>query len=124
MSLPSPTPTQALGDARATLDGSIPFPEVVRRLIETVAEHYHVDDVALRMPFSGADGDIVTKAIPYEGLPSVFAGLRVNQGARSALCHVPKHTGRIDDVGDPQAPRLHRGCFGIRHAESCWKRER
>lgn len=123
MSPPSPTTTQALGDARATLDGSIPFPEVVRRLLETGAEHYHVDDVALRMPFSSADGHLVTMLIPYEGLPSVASGLRVNQGARPALCHVPKHPGRIDDVGDPQAPRLHCGCFGFRHPEPCRKRE-
>ena len=37
--------------ARATLDGSIPFPEVVRRLIETGVEYYHVDYVALQKRF-------------------------------------------------------------------------
>ena len=37
--------------ARATLDGSMPFPEVVRRLVETGVEYYHVDYVALRKCF-------------------------------------------------------------------------
>src|ERR1035441_957575 len=59
--------------ARGTLDGSIPFPEVVRRLIETGVEYYHVDYVALRKCFYSASGDVVTTAIPYEGLPPIAA---------------------------------------------------
>ena len=59
--------------ARATLDGSIPFPEVVRRLIETGVEYYHVDYVALRKCFYSATGDIVTTSISYEDLPPVAA---------------------------------------------------
>ena len=57
--------------ARATLDGSIPFPEVVRRLMETGVEYYHVDYVALRKCFYSATGDVVTTPISYEGLPAV-----------------------------------------------------
>lgn len=74
--------TQIVAEAaRATLDGSIPFPEVVRRLIETGVEYYHVDYVLLRKHFYGADGDVVTTPISYEGMPSVavdfdLAGLR------------------------------------------------
>src|SRR5690348_14989786 len=59
--------------ARATLDGSIPFPEVVRRLVETGVEYYHVDYVALRKCFYSANGDTVTTPITYEGLPPVAA---------------------------------------------------
>ncbi len=59
--------------ARAALSGSIPFPEVVRRLIETGVEYYHVDYAALRMTFYGATGDTVSTPISYEGLPSVAA---------------------------------------------------
>lgn len=59
--------------ARATLDGSIPFPEVVRRLIETGVEYYHVDYVALQKTFYSASGEIVKTPINYEGLPSVSA---------------------------------------------------
>ena len=37
--------------ARATLDGRIPFPEVVRRLLETGVEYYRVDYVELQKTF-------------------------------------------------------------------------
>ena len=59
--------------ARATLDGSLPFPDVVRRLIETGVEYYHVDYVALRKCFYSAAGDVVTTPITCEGLPPVAA---------------------------------------------------
>jgi uncharacterized protein YbcV (DUF1398 family) len=59
--------------ARATLDGSIPFPEVVRRLIETGVEYYHVDYVALQITYYSASGEIIKTPINYEGLPSVAA---------------------------------------------------
>ena len=57
--------------ARATLDGSIPFPEVVRRLIGTGVEYYHVDYVTLQKRFYSANGDVVVTPILYEGLPPV-----------------------------------------------------
>ncbi|MEQ1837409.1 MAG: DUF1398 family protein [Candidatus Nitrotoga sp.] len=59
--------------ARATLDGSIPFPEVVRRLIETGVEYYHVDYVALQKTYYSASGEVIKTPINYEGLPSVAA---------------------------------------------------
>lgn len=59
--------------ARATLSGSIPFPEVVGRLISTGVEYYHVDYVALRTSFYNAAGEVVTTPITYEGLPHVAA---------------------------------------------------
>jgi uncharacterized protein YbcV (DUF1398 family) len=59
--------------ARATLDGSIPFPEVVRRLIETGVEYYHVDYVALQITYYSASSEIIKTPINYEGLPSVAA---------------------------------------------------
>lgn len=63
--------------ARATLSGSLPFPEVVRRLIETGVEYYHVDYVALRKTFYSASGTMVTTPITYEGLPAVAADFDV-----------------------------------------------
>lgn len=57
--------------ARATLDGSIPFPEVVGRLIETGVEYYHVDYVALQITYYSASGELIKTPINYEGLPSV-----------------------------------------------------
>lgn len=63
--------------ARATLSGSIPFPEVVRRLIETGVEYYHVDYVALQSTYYSASGTVVTTPITYEGLPSVASNFDV-----------------------------------------------
>jgi uncharacterized protein YbcV (DUF1398 family) len=57
--------------ARATLDGSIPFPEVVRRLIETGVEYYHVDYVELQKTFYSASDEIIKTPIHYEDLPSI-----------------------------------------------------
>lgn len=58
--------------SKATLDGTMPFPEVVRLLLATGVEYYHVDYVALRKTFYGAEGAaVVTTSIPYEDLPPV-----------------------------------------------------
>ena len=57
--------------ARATLEGTISFPEVVRLLIATGVEYYHVDYVAMRKTFYSADGGTVVTPIAYEGLPRV-----------------------------------------------------
>ena len=76
--------------ARATLDGSIPFPEVVRRLIETGVEYYHVDYVILRKCFYSATGDVVTTPISYEGLPPVAANFDVT-GLRAAILDSQRH---------------------------------
>ena len=76
--------------ARATLAGRIPFPEVVRRLIETGVEYYHVDYVALRKTFYSATGDVVTTPIPYEGLPPVAADFDA-AGLRAAILDSQRH---------------------------------
>ncbi len=76
--------------ARAALDGSIPFPEVVRRLIETGVEYYHVDYVALRTCFYSATGEVVTTPIPYEGLPSVSADFDAT-ALRDAILDSQRH---------------------------------
>lgn len=70
--------------ARATLDGSIPFPEVVRRLIETGVEYYHVDYVALQKSFYSAKGEVIKTPINYENLPSVADNLD-RDALRSAI---------------------------------------
>ncbi len=70
--------------ARATLNGSLPFPQIVGQLIETGVEYYHVDYVALRKSFYSAAGDVVTTPISYEGLPPVAADFDV-AGLRAAI---------------------------------------
>ena len=76
--------------ARATLDGSIPFPEVVRRLIETGVEYYHVDYVTLLKCFYNATGDVVMSTISYEGLPPVAADFDAT-GLRVAILDSQRH---------------------------------
>lgn len=76
--------------ARATLSGSIPFPEVVRRLTETGVEYYHVDYVALRKTFYSATGDVVMTPISYEDLPPVAADFNAPE-LRAAILDSQRH---------------------------------
>jgi uncharacterized protein YbcV (DUF1398 family) len=57
--------------ARATLAGTMSFPEVVKQLIATDVEYYHVDYVGMRKTFYSAEGNTVISPIMYEGLPPV-----------------------------------------------------
>jgi uncharacterized protein YbcV (DUF1398 family) len=71
--------------ARATLEGTKRFPEIVGMLLAAGVEYCHVDYVGLRKTFYGPDGDAVTTPIPFEGLPPVAAdfcgeALRANIG--------------------------------------------
>lgn len=70
--------------ARVTLDGTIPFPEVVRRLMETGVEYYHVDYVALQKSFYSAAGEVIATPITYENLPPVANDLD-RDALRSAI---------------------------------------
>jgi len=64
--------TEIIADtARATLAGTISFPEVVKNLLGTGVEYYHVDFVTLEKTFYSETGDHVTTPITYEGLPPV-----------------------------------------------------
>lgn len=65
--------------ARATLDGSIPFHELVGRLLETGVEYYHVDYVALQKTYYSACGAMIKTPINFEDLPSVANELRVEE---------------------------------------------
>jgi uncharacterized protein YbcV (DUF1398 family) len=83
--------TEIVAEApRATLSGSIPFPEVVRRLMETGVEYYHVDYVALRKTFYNATGQVVTTSITYEGLPPVASDFDA-AGLRAAILDSQRH---------------------------------
>jgi uncharacterized protein YbcV (DUF1398 family) len=67
--------------ARGTLSGTIPFPEVVAKLIAAGVEYYHVDYAGMRKTFYGPGGDAVVTPITYEDMPPVApefdtAGLR------------------------------------------------
>ena len=55
----------------ATLTGSLPFPEIVGRLIQEGVEHYQVDYLALQFRFYDALGRVVLAPLAFEGLPQV-----------------------------------------------------
>lgn len=57
--------------AKATLDGSLPFPEIVGELIAQGVEYYHVDYAAKAFTFYSATGAAITAPLLFEGLPSI-----------------------------------------------------
>lgn len=70
--------------AKATLDGTLPFPEIVGRLIDEGVESYRVDYRALHFTFYGAAGGIVVAPLSFEGLPQVHANFD-RAGLRAAI---------------------------------------
>jgi len=59
--------------ARETLAGTVPFPEIVAKLMAAGVEYYHVDYVGMRKTFYGSAGDMVVTTIIFEGMPPVAA---------------------------------------------------
>lgn len=57
--------------ARATLDGSLPFPEIVAGLMANGVEYYRVDYVAKSFTFYSGAGAVLTAPLQFEGLPAV-----------------------------------------------------
>lgn len=76
--------------AQATLAGTMPFPEIVGRLIETGVESYHVDYLTLRMTYYGSGGGVVITPITYEGLPEVAPDFDA-AGLRGAILDSQQH---------------------------------
>jgi uncharacterized protein YbcV (DUF1398 family) len=63
--------------AHSTLAGTLPFPEIVAKLVTAGVEYYHVDYVGLcKLFYDGTRGRVVTP-IPLEDLPPVAAELDV-----------------------------------------------
>ncbi len=57
--------------AKATQDGSMPFPEIVGKLISNGVESYHVDYATRSFTFYSASGAAVLAPIIFEELPSI-----------------------------------------------------
>lgn len=57
--------------AKATQDGSMPFSEIVGKLISNDVESYHVDYATHSFTFYSASGATVLAPIIFEGLPSI-----------------------------------------------------
>ena len=59
--------------ANATLDGSLPFPLIVGKLIAEGVECYYVDYASGSFTFYGAAGAPVSARLPLDGLPPIAA---------------------------------------------------
>lgn len=57
--------------AKVTLDGSVPFPEIVGRLLSNGVEYYHVDFVTCSFTFYGASGEAVVAPLLLPNLPPI-----------------------------------------------------
>lgn len=69
----------AIGEAaRATLAGTMPFPQIVAQLVAAGVEYYHVDYAGGCKRFYGGSGECVATPITYEGLPPVAVELDVD----------------------------------------------
>jgi len=55
--------------ARATLEGSMSFPEIVGSLISSGVEYYHVDPATCSFTFYGASGEAVVAPLPLNLRP-------------------------------------------------------
>ena len=76
--------------ARATLDGTLPFPDVVAKLIQAGVEYYQLDYAGRCKHFyDGAGGHAVT-TIDYEKLPPVAAELDL-AALRAAILDSQRH---------------------------------
>ena len=59
--------------AAATLTGTMPFPEILGRLMQEGVDHYQVDFSLLQFRFYGVAGGVVLAPLVLEGLPPVHA---------------------------------------------------
>lgn len=57
--------------AKITLSGSLPFPEIVAKLIANGVEYYHVDYAAGSFTFYSASGAAVVAPLAFEALPVI-----------------------------------------------------
>ncbi len=62
---------------KATLTGSLPFPEIIGRLMANKVECYCVDFTQLTMSFYSGAGSTSVASLPLENLPAIAADLDV-----------------------------------------------
>jgi len=59
--------------ARATLEGDLPFPEIVENPLSKGVEYYRIDYVARQMSFYSGAGSAVVAPLTFDDLPAVAA---------------------------------------------------
>jgi hypothetical protein len=62
---------KVLASAQATLEGSVPFPQIVSNLIANGVEYYYVDCASKSFTFYSAAGTAVHAPLSLEGLPLI-----------------------------------------------------
>lgn len=82
--------------AKSTLDGSLPFPEIVGKLIANGVESYHVDYAARSFTFYSASGAVVTAPLTMENLPPV-SGDFDGAALKAAILDSQQHGQKIRD---------------------------
>ncbi len=76
--------------AKAALDGSIPFPEIVGKLIANGVEYYHVDYATGSFTFYSASGAAVVAPLTFERLPSISEDFDVD-ALKAAILDSQQH---------------------------------
>jgi uncharacterized protein YbcV (DUF1398 family) len=76
--------------AKATREGSMPFPEIVGKLISNGVEYYHVDFATGSFTFYSASGSAVLAPLIFEGLPSISEDFDVAE-LRAAILDSQQH---------------------------------
>jgi uncharacterized protein YbcV (DUF1398 family) len=61
--------------AKAALEGSMPFPEIIGKLQSSGVEYYHVDFTTCCFTFYGASGEAVIAPLPLLDLPPIAESL-------------------------------------------------
>ncbi len=75
--------------AKATLDGSMPFPEIVAKLLSHGVEYYHVDFATCCFTFYGTSGEVVVAPLLLD-LPPVAEALD-SAGLTAAIVDSQQH---------------------------------
>jgi uncharacterized protein YbcV (DUF1398 family) len=78
--------------ATATLTGTMPFAEIVGRLIQEGVDHYQVDYLLMQFRFYGVHGGVVQVPLVFEDLPSVHTPFDVT--ALQAALHDSQANGQ------------------------------
>jgi uncharacterized protein YbcV (DUF1398 family) len=76
--------------AQVTLDGSMPFPEIVGKLISTGVEYYHVDFATCSFTFYGPSGEAVVAPLLLTNLRPVAESLDISE-LRAAIVDSQQH---------------------------------
>jgi uncharacterized protein YbcV (DUF1398 family) len=82
--------------AQATLSGSMPFPEIIEKLVAEGVEYYHVDYLAHQMVFYGEEGSIAIAPLTLAELLDVAKDFDAN-ALKSAIHDSQRHEQKFRD---------------------------